>query len=157
LEEVIAWWRNAQPKVRLAIIGKPNTAEYGTQVLSQIGQDRNVIHRFGWLSNELLRLWLSAADVTVFNYREVFTSGAASLARSFGIPILLPKRLDTVDLGDPTPYVRRFTDFASDFEQHLASALTVKPDFADAASWREACNWDNVARVVAGGYRDAIG
>ena len=54
LEDVIAWWRSAQPKVRLAIIGKPNTAEYGAQVLSQIGQDRNVIHRFGWLSNELL-------------------------------------------------------------------------------------------------------
>jgi hypothetical protein len=113
----------------------------------QIGQDRNVIHHFGWPSNDLLRLWLSAVDVTVFNYREVFTSGAASLARSFGIPILLPTRLDTVDLGEPTPYVRG---------QYLTSALTVKPDFAGAASRREACNWDDVARIVADGYRDAI-
>jgi beta-1,4-mannosyltransferase len=156
VEEVIAWWCSAQPDVRLAIVGKPNTAEYGAQILSQIGTDRNVIHYFDWLSNELLRLWLSAADVIVFNYREVFTSGAASLARSFGIPILLPGRLDTVDLGEPTPYVRRFTDFATDFEQQLALALTVKPDFTAAASWREACSWDNVARSVADGYRSAF-
>jgi len=157
LEEVIAWWRSAQPNVRLAIVGKPNTAEYGAQISSQIGQDQNVIHYFGWLSNEILRLWLSAADVIVFNYREVFTSGAASLARSFGIPILLPRRLDTIDVGEPTPYVRRFTDFGTDFEQQLASALTVKPDFAAAESWREDCNWDNVARTVVDGYRSAIG
>src|SRR5262249_22161641 len=127
------------------------------QISSQIGQDQNVSHHFGWFSNDLLRLWLSAADVIVFNYREVFTSGAASLARSFGIPILLPSRLDTVDLGEPTPYVLRFSNFATDFKQQLALALTVKPDFAAAASWREACNWNDIARTVADGYRDAIG
>src|SRR5262249_51883035 len=140
LEEVIAWWRSAQPNVRLAIVGRPKTAEYGAQITSKIGQDRNVIHCFGWLSNEILRLWLSAANVIVFNYREVFTSGAACLARSFGIPILLPSRLDTVDLGEPTEYVRRFHDFATDFEQQLALALTVRPDFAAAVSWRENCS-----------------
>jgi hypothetical protein len=103
-----------------------------------------------------LRLWLSAADVTIFNYHHIFTSGAANLARSFGIPIVLPKRLDTVVLGEPTPYVRRFTNFATDFAEQLTAALAVQPDFAAAASWREASNWDTVARLTADGYRYAV-
>jgi hypothetical protein len=50
------------------------------------------------------------------------------------------------------PLGRRFSDF-TDFETQLASAPTVKPDFAAAPSWREACNCDSVARTVADGYR----
>src|SRR5262249_4939206 len=157
LEEIIAWWQRAKPDVRLAIIGKPMTPEYGSQIGLQIGDSRNIIHRFEWLPDELLRLWLSAAAVTIFNYRHIFTSGAANLARSFGIPILLPKRLDTVVLGEPTPYVRRFTNFATDFAEQLTAALAVQPDFAAASSWREASSWDTVARLTADGYRDALG
>jgi glycosyltransferase involved in cell wall biosynthesis len=156
LEEIIAWWQWAQPDVRLAIIGKPMTPEYGSQIELQIGDFKNITHRFEWLPDILLRLWLSAADVTIFNYHHIFTSGAANLARSFGIPIVLPKRLDTVVLGEPTPYVHRFTNFATDFAEQLTAALAVQPDFAAAASWREASNWDTVARLTADGYRYAV-
>jgi glycosyltransferase involved in cell wall biosynthesis len=158
LEEIIAWWQQAQPDVKLAIVGKPMSAEYGSQLELQISDfNKDIIYHFDWLSNELLRLWLSAADVTIFNYREIFTSGAANLARSFGIPIVLPRRLDTVVLGEPNPYVRRFTNFATDFAEQLAAALAMRPDFAAASSWRAACSWDTVARLTANGYRYAIG
>ena len=51
---------------------------------------------------------LSAADAAVFNYRTIFTSGAAALARSWGVPILIPSRLATVALDEPAPTVFRF-------------------------------------------------
>src|SRR5262245_28030255 len=156
LEEIIEWWRYERPNVKLAIIGKPITPDYGSQILRRIGNTTNIIHRLNWLSDELLRLWLSAADVVIFNYREIFTSGAANLARSFGIPIVLPKRLDTIVLEEPTPYVRRFTSFETDFGEQLTAALLVQPDFAAASSWRKACSWDNIARVTADGYRYAL-
>jgi glycosyltransferase involved in cell wall biosynthesis len=156
LEEIIAWWHQAQPDIKLAIIGKPVTSEYAARIELLIADLRNSIHHFDWLPNEQLRLWLSAADVTIFNYRRIFTSGAASLARSFGIPIVLPKRLDTVVLGEPTPYVRRFTNFSTDFADQLSAALEMQPDFAAASSWRKACSWDTVARLTAAGYRYAV-
>jgi glycosyltransferase involved in cell wall biosynthesis len=156
LEEVIEWWHQASPNVKLAIIGKPATMEYRSKIEWKIGNTRNVIHRLEWLPDELLRLWLSAADVSIFNYRQIFTSGAASLARSFGIPILIPKRLDTVGLGEPSPYVRRFSNFTADFAEQLVAALAVQPNFEAASSWREACSWDNVARLTADGYRNAF-
>jgi glycosyltransferase involved in cell wall biosynthesis len=157
LEEIIDWWRHAQPDFKLAIVGRPTTPDYGSQVLRRIGGAKNIMHRLDWLPDELLRLWLSAADVTIFNYRKIFTSGAANLARCYGVPIMLPKHLDTVVLDEPTPYVRRFTSFVTDFGEQLAEALAVRPDFAAAASWREACNWDKVACLTAAGYRDALG
>jgi hypothetical protein len=101
-------------------------------------------------------LWLSAADAVIANYREILTSGAASLARSYGIPLILPRRLDTIELDEPTPYVRRFIDFETDFRGELDAALSTPPDFAAAASWRHACNWDRIAEFTMDGYRAAL-
>lgn len=157
LEEVIEWWLRARPDVKLAIVGRPCTSQYESQILKQIGEASNIIAFFDWLSDESLRLWLSAVDAVVFNYRDILTSGAACLARSYGVPILLPKRLVTVDLFEPTPYVRRFSEFVNDFEQQLMSVLTVPPDFDAASRWREACRWDNVAELTAQAYQRAIG
>ena len=157
LEEIIDWWRRRETSVDLAIVGRPNTPEYGARLSQQIGDSKNILCHFGWVSDEQLRLWLSAADAVVFNYREIFTSGAASLTRSYGVPIILPRRLDTVALDEPTPYVRRFTSFATDFADELRGALAVSPDFNAAHSWRDDCSWDKVAAATAAAYRDAVG
>ena len=156
LEDVIAWWQEAQPPIKLAIVGKPVTDRYATHISRSIGDTSQILSRFEFLSDNALSLWLSAADVIISNYREIFTSGAASLARSYGVPLLLPRRLDTVELDEPTPYVRRFTDFATDFRIELDAALSMPPDFAAAASWRQACNWDRIADLTLDGYRCAL-
>lgn len=156
LEDVIAWWKEARPAVQLAIVGKPVSEEYAAHLARRIGETPQILTRFEFLSDDALGLWLSAADVVISNYREILTSGAASLARSYGVPLILPRRLDTLDLGEPTPYVRRFTDFATDFRTELDAALALPPDFAAAAAWREACNWDRVAELTMDGYRSAM-
>jgi glycosyltransferase involved in cell wall biosynthesis len=157
LEDVVAWWHKARPPIQLAILGRPYNKHYAAQISRAIGDSAQILSRFEFLSDSALSLWLSAADVVIFNYREVFTSGAACLARSYGVPLLLPRRLDTVELNEPTPYVRRFTDFASDFRVELEAALSVRPDFAAAACWRQACAWDRVADLTLEGYRRALG
>lgn len=156
LEDVIAWWNEARPPVKLAVVGKPSSDTYAAHISRCIGNSSHIISRFEFLPDDALGLWLSAADVIISNYREILTSGAASLARSFGVPLLLPRRLDTIDLNEPTPYVRRFTDLATDFGFHLDAALSMPPDFAAAASWRDACNWDRIAELTMNGYRCAL-
>lgn len=155
-EEVIAWWRRSQPDATLVIAGNPITPEYATQLVALIGDAKNIITRFAWLPDDQLRLWLCAADCTVFNYRQIFTSGAANLARSWGLPIILPARLETVFLDEPSSFVHRFKDFDTDFEIVLNQALAVTPDFQAAAPWRKACSWDKVAQLTAEGYRHAL-
>jgi glycosyltransferase involved in cell wall biosynthesis len=155
-EAVIEWWKRNRPGATLAIIGKPVSEDYQKQITSLIGGAPDIITRFGWLDDPQLKLWLCAADVTLFNYRQIFTSGAANLARSWGLPILLPARLDTVALDEPSPFVHRFTSLDTDFAVRLRDALKVAPDFAAAAPWRAACAWDAVARLTAEGYRSAL-
>lgn len=157
LEDVIAWWKKAQPAVKLAIVGKPVSDEYATHLSRAIGDTPHILTRFEFLSDDALVLWLSAADAAISNYREILTSGAASLARSYGVPLILPRRLDTIELDEPTPYVRRFTDFLTDFRTELDAALSLPPDFAVAATWRDACNWDRIAELTMDGYRCAMG
>ncbi len=157
VEDVIAWWKQARPAATLAIVGKPASDAYATHLSRAVGDTPQILTRFEFLSDDALGLWLSAADAVISNYREILTSGAASLARSWGVPLLLPRRLSTIDLDEPTPYVRRFTDFATDFRTELDAALALQPDFAAAAAWREACSWDRIAELTMDGYRSAMG
>jgi hypothetical protein len=154
-EEIIEWWRTAATDTTLAIVGKPMNEAYRDHLRARIGDAKNIIARFEWLPDDALRDWLCAVDCTVFNYRQIFTSGAANLARSWGLPMLLPARLDTVILDEPSDYIHRFADMAG-FPAALAAALKVPADFASAEGWRKATSWDRVAELTEAGYRKAL-
>ncbi len=156
-EEIIEWWRTAATDTTLAIVGKPMNTAYRDHLLNRIGDAKNIIARFEWLPDAMLRDWLCASDCVLFNYRRIFTSGAANLARSWGLPIVLPARLDTVVLDEPCAFVHRFTSVDTDFRQQLDHAMSVRPDFSAAAQWRRETSWDHVASLTLAGYRMALG
>ncbi|MEA3208415.1 MAG: hypothetical protein QOE70_1472 [Chthoniobacter sp.] len=156
LEEVLAHWQRRAPDATLVIAGQPMSDEYGASIArAAVGCPRVLLH-LQRLSDQKLARWLCAADCVLFNYRAIFTSGAATLARSWGVPLLLPARLDTVDLAEPDPRVFRFQSLDDDFAKQLGRALAIRPDFAAAAPWRWACRWSEVARLTAAGYRSAL-
>ena len=155
-EELITWWRERNPDVTLVIAGKPESSEYEDKIRKMIGGGPNILLRAGWLSDEQLRQWLSAADVALFNYRTILTSGAASLARSWGLPVILPHRLDTVALDEPSPFVHRFHEMDRDFQDCLTAAMLQPADYPAARGFRENCNWDRIAGLTVDGYRDAL-
>ena len=155
-EEIIAWWKQEKPDATLAIVGKPHTDDYRAHIAQLTDGVPNIVTHFGWLDDAQLKLWLCASDATIFNYRQIFTSGAANLARSWGLPILLPKRLDTVVLDEPSPYVHRFERLDLDFAAKLDGAFCITPSFASAAQWRAGSTWDTVASLTADGYRMAL-
>jgi len=154
IEPVVDWWRGNSPAASLAIAGKPFSTEYGAAVRMRAGGATSRI-RFdlSWQTDNALERWLAAADCVLFHYRAIFTSGAACLARSLGIPILIPRRLDTVDLAEPHPLVFRFEDLETDFSEKLEAALTAGPDAAAAQEWRSATAWSRIAEQTARVYR----
>jgi hypothetical protein len=109
-----------------------------------------------WLKDPDLHLWLSAVDCSIFNYREIFTSGAASLARSMGVPILIPERLRAADLHEPHSLVFRFNQLDTDFQQRLVAALNSGTDFEAARKWREETRWAKVAQITKQAYEQSI-
>ena len=156
LEPVLQWWRQTAPPATLAIVGKPFSPAYGGEITALAQGAKGVRLELAWQPDEALRQWLAAADAVLFHYRAIFTSGAACLARSLGLPVLLPHRLDTIDLAEPHPLVFRFADLESDFAAVLEQALAARPDFAAAAPWREATAWSRIAAETALLYRAIV-
>ena len=156
IDEILAFWSHNKPPAALAIIGRPILPEYVAQVTTLTNAADNIVTHFERLSDEELHHWLSAADCVIFNYRNIFTSGAASLTRSYGIPLLFPSRLQTVDLDEPSPLVFRYDSPEIDLAQKLDAALNAKPDYASAQPWRDMIHWDRVAEKTAAVYRSVL-
>jgi len=152
IEPVVDWWRSGAPDATLAVVGKPFSAEYGEAIRAR-AQGAKVRLELGWQTEEALGRWLAAADCVLFHYRAIFTSGAACLARSLGIPILIPRRLETIDLGEPHRLVFRFEGLETDFGTALAAALDAGPEWGAAREWREATAWGRIAEETARVYR----
>lgn len=153
IEPVIEWWKKNAPPATLAVVGKPITTVYKNSIAKLAGGAPNVLLDLSWQTDENLKRWLAAADAAVFNYRAIFTSGAAALARSLGLPILIPSRLATIDLMEPHPLVFRFESFDRDFPRQLSAALAAQPSREAAREWREATDWRGIARQTAAVYR----
>jgi glycosyltransferase involved in cell wall biosynthesis len=156
IEEAIGYWRSTRPDCELHIAGKPCNDDYAAAVRSAAEGAAGVHLHLGWLSEAALRAWLSAADCALFNYRSIFNSGSAPTARAFGVPVLLPARLETVELGEPHPRVIRFRGFEEDFGARLREALALGRDDKSGREWREATSWESVAEITAGAYRRAV-
>jgi hypothetical protein len=156
IEPVIRWWRTNSPAAKLVIVGEALSADYEACITRLADSAPNVLLRLAWQSKEDHKAWLAAADCMVFHYREIAQSGAACEARSIGLPILVPRRLRTVDLMEPHRLVFRFESLDTDFRDRLADALSVQPSYESAREWREATAWELIARETAQVYRKCI-
>lgn len=158
-DEIVREWIRQEPAAQLHVVGPVISPEFLATLRSEAaaGADRIFIHATDWLGPAELRQWLSAADCSVFNYRKIFTSGAACLARSWGLPAILPKALATVDLDEPNPRVIRIDSIQAGLAEAVAAAVDAGPDFESARSWRERTSWSAVARQHAGIYREVLG
>ena len=156
IEPVLDWWRTHGPAT-LAVAGKPFSSEYAAAIRMRAqGASGRIRLDLSWQSDEALERWLAAADCVLFHYQAIFTSGAACLARSLGIPILIPRRLDTVDLMEPHRLVFRFDELETDFLQVLEAALVAGPDPGAAEAWRKATAWSRIAEKTAAVYRSVV-
>ena len=157
-DELIRFWAENDPPYRLVVVG-PILSQAFASRLYELAKGHNMIdlRLFDeWLDDAALRVWLSAADCSIFNYREIFTSGAAALARSYGLPLLIPRRLASADLDEPHPQVFRFDALETDFRAQLDRALATPCDYELAYEWRQKTSWERVAETTAFVYRDVM-
>ena len=162
IQEVVQFWAEARVPHRLVVVGHVLSSDYADAVRLSADDALTVDLRLssGWLDDEALRTWLSAADCVIFNYKSIFTSGAGALARSFGVPSLLPRSAVTLDLGEPHRNVIRFESIQIDFRDALERALATPCGYAEAQTWRKQTSWDAVAAVTESMYcrlRTSIG
>jgi beta-1,4-mannosyltransferase len=146
IDEVVDYWRAARPAAHLIIAGECSDEAYLTELQSRItGPCPNMTLTPTKQSDLELSDLLGAVDCALFNYPSILTSGSAVLARSAGIPVLLPERLWTVDLGEPSPMVFRFRTLDQEFTRLLDRAINSPRNPETANAWRFATRWSFIA------------
>ena len=86
--------RKTNPRVKLIIAGK---FSFGYGFLKRSSLRINALWKPGvtlmprFIPDDRLQVFLNAADICVFSYRNVFMSGAVILAESFGVPVIAPR------------------------------------------------------------------
>ncbi len=89
----------AAPHARLLIVGKAEAPAYADHIRDLAREDPRIITHMTYVSDEELQYFFRAADVCVFPYRHITTSGAALLAFSFDRPIIAPAMGPFVELA----------------------------------------------------------
>jgi len=79
------------PEIKLVIAGHPFD-ENIKQELEKIALDVNIFLHLQHIPDEEVQFYFNAADVVVFPYQNVLTSGGAMLALSFGKPVIVPAK-----------------------------------------------------------------
>jgi len=80
----------AYPKTVLVVAGKVWKDDFGyyENIINKNGLKDNVITRIGFIPDEEVPIFFSAADIPVLPYRDVFQSGVLMMAMTYGKPVL---------------------------------------------------------------------
>jgi beta-1,4-mannosyltransferase len=131
-------------RARLLIAGQPWVTSYGRFLLDLAHNSPAVdVHPF-YIPEDEVPLYFGSADAVVLPYSEVFTSGVAVLAHSFGKPVIGP-RLGCLDqmVPEETGWLYDPADYRA-LSGALRAAVTCDGDvvrerclaFARSRSWR---------------------
>lgn len=96
LENLIQTFRNLEePDSKLILAGFPAGIDWNQKktrlaLQKKIKGDKRIVTRFEWVPKEEVAYYFKAADVAVFPFRRITTSGSVVTALSFGKPIVAP-------------------------------------------------------------------
>jgi len=152
LEEIIEYWNRTKLEIDLAIVGRPHTVEYGENLRKLAAKNDRIMLRLEFVKREELRAWLAIADCCLFNYRQILTSGSIHPPRALGIPVLIPTRLTSLDLGEPNLRVFRFRN-VDELPELLNKAVRIGSDYEAADEWRKEHDWNQIAEQTRDLYR----
>jgi glycosyltransferase involved in cell wall biosynthesis len=86
-----AFYKIKNPKVRLLIAGKPSSDVAKEELIARCQIDDRIKTYLQYIPENEIQIYMNAADVAVFPYTDILTSGSVLLAMSFGKPIIVPR------------------------------------------------------------------
>ncbi|HIK06684.1 MAG TPA: glycosyltransferase [Trichormus sp. M33_DOE_039] len=106
IERLLQVWRENRKllgETTLLIAGQALDEVYGQKLATQASETEAVILRRDFIADDRIHLYFSAADVVVFTFERVLTSGSIILAMSYGKPIISPRTggiVETIGAAD---------------------------------------------------------
>jgi beta-1,4-mannosyltransferase len=80
------------PFARLLVVGKPITEHFADELRRHCASDPRLRCVLTFVDDHDLQLYLNAADVMIFPFQNIFTSGSLILGMSFSKAIIAPKK-----------------------------------------------------------------
>lgn len=139
---------------RLLVVGNPWNDEMDRRIRSLADYDDRIDTVLEFVPDEEIQLYMNAADVTVFPFEEVLTSGTTLLAMSYGRPVIAPRAGCVGELVGDDGGITYDPDDADGLYRALEGALD-----ADLAAMGDrnreivaAFDWTSIARRTARMY-----
>ena len=99
LLELIREFKSLSLDLQLVVAG-PAGAEMEQTIRDEIGRAQNITFHPGFVPDERIQFYMNACDAAVLPHRQIFTSGAAMLAMSFGRACVAPRLSGMLELLD---------------------------------------------------------
>ncbi|MFE4105685.1 glycosyltransferase [Almyronema epifaneia] len=93
LENLINVWTSCSalnPDDYLLIVGKVASENYAKVIQEKVSQTPNIILKAGFVKDDKIHLFYSAADIAIFPFKEVLNSGSLILAMTYSKPVIAP-------------------------------------------------------------------
>ena len=136
-------------------------SDYGIDLVERARRaDRRVVaHTSRYFPNEAFQVYLNAADVVVFPFREVLTSGSVITALSFGRPVIVPAIGCLPELIDDSMGIIYDPGESDGLERSLKAIQGRDLIACGRAAYRraESLSWESIARLTLEAYRHGAG
>jgi len=150
----------ADPKAVLLVAGRPLDDDYQERIERLTAGNPRVKFLPGYVADDRIQEFMLAADVVVFPYKEILTSGSVLLAMSFGKACIAPKLGCICDVLDDVGAFLYEERGVTGLERALRDALSApkrldlmgKHNKAKAQQW----SWDRVAEATAQTYEGKV-
>ncbi len=98
LEELIKFFNQFSNDdiLKLLILGKGD--DLYIEKLKNMIKNENIVIENKFIPNEKIPLYFALADFSIFDYKEILTSGAAILSLSYAVPVIAPRQGDLIKL-----------------------------------------------------------
>jgi beta-1,4-mannosyltransferase len=145
-------------RLRLVIAGHPHEPDYAARLRALAAGDERIRLFLEHVPDARVQVYLRAADVCVFPYRQATTSGAAILALTFGRPIVAPALGPFPALVAQSAGVVHAPDDPDGLRQALRQAQELDAGAAQRAiaAYVDCIAWPRLGRLHAGMYRQLL-
>jgi glycosyltransferase involved in cell wall biosynthesis len=126
-EGLIAAFRASTANARLIIAGEVENENYVKTLRALSGNDPRIELKLDYIADDMLQLYLRAADVVVIPFRHVTNSGSVMLALSFDCPVAIPR----------VPVFEELHDSVGDAWIKLFDGEIAAPAIEDIVSWAQ--------------------
>ena len=158
--ELIATFKQLPPAdLHLVIAGKAD--QESTELIAQAVQGCEQINFLpGFVPDEQLQVYMNAADVVVFPYRDILTSGGVVLAMSFSRACIAPRRGCIGEVLDSTGGFLYDPDQAEGLSQAIDGAIQSRSKLLQMGEHNrqiaEQWNWDRIAQMTLNVYEKCL-